>query len=124
MKAPRRQITHESGISTSDALDHYEKHLHLKGNKPRTIVTTMYRLRRFFRGVAKLAVVGLTPAAGGKLYEDFTQSKTQYGQPMSVDSARNTLAEAKTFLSWTVGKRWARVNALAEVRGVGKGSRS
>jgi integrase len=37
-----------------------------------------------------------------------------------VDSARNTLAEAKTFLAWALTKRWARTNALAGVKGVGK----
>jgi site-specific recombinase XerC len=67
-----------------------------------------------------LAVVGLTPTAGQKLYDDFTQAKTKDDRTMSVDSARNTLSEAKTFLAWTVTKRWARTNALADVEGVGK----
>jgi integrase len=119
-KAMRRRLAWESGISVADALDAYDKYLAVKGNKPRTIITSMYRLRRFFGGVSKLALVGLTPAAGQRLYDDFAQTKTQHGRTMSVDSARNTLAEAKTFLAWAVTKRWARANALAEVRGVGK----
>ena len=120
IKVLQRQISRESGVSAGDALDLYEKYLVEKGNKPRTIVTTMYRLRRFFKAVTRLALVGLTPSTGQKLYEEFAGSKTQRGQAMSVDSARNTLAEAKTFLSWAVSRGWARANALADVRGIGK----
>jgi integrase len=120
LRSLRRVLALESGISVADALNAYEKHLAVKGNKPRTVVTTMYRLRRFFGSVGKLAVVGLTPTAGQKLYDDFAQVKTKRGPTMSVDSARNTLAEAKTFLAWAVTKRWARANALAEVKGMGK----
>ena len=119
-KTMRRRLAWESGISAADALDAYEKYLGVKGNKPRTIVTTMYRLRRFFGSVSKLALVGLTPTAGQKLYDDFTQAKTKDERTMSVDSARNTLSEAKTFLAWAVTKRWARTNALFDVKGVGK----
>jgi hypothetical protein len=50
-KTMRRRLAWESGISAADALDAYEKYLAVKGNKPRTIVTTMYRLRRFFGSV-------------------------------------------------------------------------
>jgi integrase len=116
----RRRLTWESGTSAAEALEAYERYLVVKGNKPRTVLTSMYRLRRFFAGVAKLALVGVTPTAGQKLYDDFTQAKTKNGKTMSVDSARNTLAEAKTFLGWAVTRRWARTNALAAVKGVGK----
>lgn len=33
-----------------------------------------------------------------ELYDNFTPGKTKRRQTMSADSARNTLAEAKTFL--------------------------
>ena len=97
------------------------QHLTVKGNKPRTVLTTMYRLRRFF-GKRREAGGDRTEAAlpGKKLYEESVQGKTKRGQPMSVDSSRNALAEAKTFTGWAVTKRWARANALAEVKGVGK----
>ena len=120
MRALRRQLGRESGVSVGDALDAYEEHLAQKGNRPRTIVTTKYRLRRFFKSAVDIAVVGLTPAAGQKLYDAFAQAPTQHGRPMSVDSCRNALAEAKTFLSWARSKGWARTNALDEVRGIGK----
>jgi integrase len=120
IRALRRQLGRESGMSVGDALDAYNKHLAQKGNRPRAIATTMYRLRRFFRSVVNIAVVGLTPTAGQKLYDSFVQTPTQHGRPMSVDSCRNALAEAKTFLSWTRSKGWARTNALDEVQGIGK----
>ena len=46
----------------------------------------MYRLRRFLGSVSKLALVGLSPTAGQKLYEDFTQAKTKDDRTTSVDS--------------------------------------
>jgi integrase len=120
LRVVKRRIVWESGPSAAEALDAYEKYLTLKGNKPVTITTTMYRLRRFFGSVSKLVLVGLTATAGQKLYDDFAQAKTKQGKTMSVDSARNTLAEAKTFLAWSVEKRHARTNALAGVKGMGK----
>lgn len=39
----------------------------------------------------------------------------------AVDTHRNTLAEVKTFFTWTVEKkRWLRANPLADVKGEGK----
>jgi hypothetical protein len=42
---------------------------------------------------------------------------------MSVDLARSTLSEAKTFLAWAVTKRWARTDALARLPRAGGGLR-
>jgi hypothetical protein len=39
---------------------------------------------------------------------------------VSVDSHRNILAEAKSFLKWGAGKKWVVRNPLDEVEGVGK----
>jgi integrase len=112
----KRQQRNEAGISVSQALDRYERWLaevgHKgEGNKPRTVETTLQRLRRFFGEAMKIAVGSLTPACSGKLYEALTGA---------VDSRRNILAEAKTFLRWCRCKGWARTNALEHVQGLGK----
>ncbi len=112
----KRQQRHEGGISVGGALDLYERWLadvgHKgEGNKARTVETTMQRLRRLFEGATKIAVNALTPAAAEKLYDALTGA---------VDSRRNILAEAKTFLRWCSSKGWAKINALEHVQGLGR----
>src|SRR5262245_32261323 len=46
-------------ITVKDALARYEQHMIAKGNKPRSITTTLYRLRSFFTESA-LSVLNLT----------------------------------------------------------------
>ena len=111
-----RQQRQEAGISVGAALDKYERWLaevgHKgEGNKPRTVETTMQRLRRFFAQATKIAVSALTPASAAKLYEALSGA---------VDSRRNILAEAKTFLCWCRSKGWTKTNALESVQGLGK----
>jgi integrase len=116
IQALKRQQRQQSGISVGDALDVYQQWLaevgHKgEGNKPRTVETTMQRLRRFFAPSTKIAVNALTPVSAGKLYEELTGA---------VDSRRNTLAEAKTFLRWCGTKGWTKTNALENVQGLGR----
>jgi integrase len=112
----KRQQRQEAGISLGAALDEYERWLGAvghkgEGNKPRTVETTMQRLRRFFAEATKIAVGALTPVYGARLYEALTGA---------VDSRRNILAEGKTFLRWCRDKGWAKTNALENVQGLGK----
>jgi hypothetical protein len=109
----KRQQKHEAGIDMGAALDIYERWLgevgHKgEGNKPRTVETTMQRLRRFFAEARKIAVGALTPAYAAKLFEALMGA---------VDSRRNILAEAKTFLRSCRDKGWAKTNALERVQG-------
>jgi integrase len=112
----KRQERHQAGISVGGALDVYERWLaevgHKgEGNKPRTVETTMQRIRRLFDGATKIAVNALTTASAEKLYDSLTGA---------VDSRRNILAEAKTFLRWCCSKGWAKINALEHVQGLGR----
>jgi len=112
----KRQERHQAGISVGRALDVYERWLaevgHKgEGNKPRTVETTMQRLRRLFHGTMKIAVNALTPSSAEKLYDSLTGA---------VDSRRNILAEAKTFLRWCREKGWTKINALEHVQGLGR----
>jgi integrase len=112
----RRQQKQQASISVGGALDAYERWLgevgHKgEGNKPRTVETTMQRLRRFFDSTKKIAVSALAPASAEKLYEALTGA---------VDSRRNILAESKTFLRWCCKKGWTKINALEHVQGLGR----
>jgi integrase len=117
MTVLRRRIGRESGISVKDALGAYEKYLAEKGNKPRSIETTMHRLANLFGPVLKLAVVGLTTTGAAKLYEDLTATD---GGPIAIDTKRNALNQGRTFLKWCKAKGHTRINALEDVQGVGK----
>jgi integrase len=57
---------------------------------------------------------------GAELYAGLRRRKAKSGKPLSVDSHRNILAEAKSFLKWCAEKKWVVRNPLDEVEGVGK----
>src|SRR5690349_3962595 len=53
-------------------------------------------------------------------YKALRERTTKYGKPLAVDSHRNILAEARTFLKWCTGKSLLRANPLEGVQGTGK----
>lgn len=104
-----REITVEAAITD------YETYLReVKGNKAASIATTLFRLRRFFwRG--DLELKRITAAWCEKRYIELCQGQ-------AVDTHRNTLAEARTWLRWCAAKPrgWLRGMPLAEVKGQGR----
>jgi integrase len=92
-----------------------------KGNKLKSTVDTRYRLEHFFIDRGAL-LDELTPERCEGLYEDLRTRHTPKlkDRTMAVDTHRNMLAEAKTFLGWCVKKKWLRENPLAAVEGKGK----
>jgi hypothetical protein len=101
-----------------------------KQNKPGSVEDTAYRLGMFFaevgedgavlRGLGDEPLSSITPLKGAALYMGLRRRKAKGGKLLSVDSHRNILAEAKSFLKWCVGKKWIGGNPLDEVEGVGK----
>ncbi|HET6282547.1 MAG TPA: site-specific integrase [Polyangia bacterium] len=101
-----------------------------KQNKPGSVEDTEYRLGMFFvevgedgkvsRRLDDEALSSITPKKGAELYAALRHRKTKSGKPLSVDSHRNILAEAKSFLKWCAGKKWVVRNPLDEVEGVGR----
>jgi integrase len=69
---------------------------------------------------AELPLSGLSSQMCGGYYQALRTRDTKYGKPLAVDSHRNILAEAKTFLNWAVGRGYLRGNPLAGVVGTGK----
>lgn len=109
-----RRIIAETPVSLADALDRYREHLTAKGNKPVTITTTLYRLRRFFVNIEQ-PVGALTPRKCASLYE--TLAKQQ-----KADTQKNTLAEAKTFGRWLVEQNLIRESPVEKIKPIGKRS--
>ena len=62
----------------------------------------------------------LTPQRCTGYYKALRERTTKYGKPLAVDSHRNILAEARTFLKWCTGKGLLRATPLEGVQGTGK----
>jgi hypothetical protein len=56
----------------------------------------------------------LTPSMCIGYYEALRSRTTKYGKALATDSHRNILAEAKTFLKWSVGKGYLPWASLGE----------
>ena len=115
------QVHAASPLTVSDAIEHYRDHLASKNNKPASIDNTTGKMRRFFAPVLDSPLVRVTKARAAALYEELrTVPSERTGKPLSADSHRNMLAEAKTLLNWCVEQRWIGSNPLASVKGIGK----
>lgn len=101
-----------SATTIDEALDAYEKHLIQKGNKPNSYRETLRRMRRFFP-TQTFPLDMLTKRTCERYYEKLAET-------MAVDSHRNYLAEARSFLKWIVQRGWLPRNPLDGVEGKGK----
>jgi integrase len=103
-------------MTVAEAVEKYEAFLKEKGNKPRSIDQTIWRVKRFFDvtdeddGGALSTLSSKTVAA---MYDTLAGV-------LAVDTHRNVLAETKSFLKWCVGRRWLRENPLDGVQGKGR----
>jgi len=105
----------QGGLTVSQALDHYATQLRTNGLREHSIETTLYRLRRLFSPVAWQPLADITPAQAKELFSKLTD--------WSVDTRRNTLAEAKTFCRRVKMKGWTEAKLLDDVGGEGKRKR-
>jgi integrase len=121
IRAVRREFAKEGDKTVKEGLEMYERYLlDDKGNKPGSVEDTMYRLGAFFPD-DEMLLRDLNSRVSAAYYESLRSRKTRLGRSFSVDSHRNILAEAKSFLRWCVRKqKWIVRNPLDEVEGVGK----
>ncbi len=111
-RAILRRLAGEGVLTLEQALERYEKHLQIKGNKQRSIDTTRSRIAMLF---------GDTDVPMSNI--DAGECEHAYGQlqaKVAVDTHRNVLAEAKTFGAWCVKQRIWAPSPLAGLEGVGK----
>src|SRR5450631_2035065 len=108
------------GVTVATAIESYGKHLAAKGLKVGPNAERLRRLRAFFTDQT-VPLSDLTTAKCAALYADLRQRVSPITRrAYSVDSHRNTLAEARMLAKFAVGKRWLRANPLDQVEGLGK----
>jgi integrase len=121
VRSLKRELGEIEEQTIGDTLDKYELYMRDKGNKPKSVGETSRRLRLFFGDVLDLPLRQLDESRAAAVYEKFRTRPTSTGNPPSVDYHRNSLAEAKTFLSWcATKKKWIGANPMEHVEGVGK----
>ncbi len=110
-------------LTVDEAIERYGEYLRDdRGNKPRSCKDTVARLRLFFPRQRTL-LRELTPARCTSMYQNLVKApSSRTRKPLSPDTHRNYLAEAKTFLAWCVQRKHLRANPLKEVQGVGRRS--
>ena len=111
VKRLRLEAHRQLGVTCAKAIDAYVDNLRTNGLKERSIDTTRYRLRKFFEPVLSAPLATLTPARARELFVKLAGS---------VDSRRNTLAEAKTFCRKAKDKGWTDSVLLSDVQGEGR----
>ncbi len=105
--------------TTEDALTAYRAHLVEKGNKPLSIGTAVQAIGMFFPDPIPLHL--LTEKRCAALYEELrTTPRASTRRPPAVDTHRNVLAHAKTFLRWCRKQGWIAEDPLAGVEGIGR----
>jgi integrase len=115
-----REIRKADETTIAEARDEYEMYLRdEKQNKERSYTATLWRLGVFFPDL-EMPLPVLTREKCTDYYKALRDRTTKYGRPLAVDSHRNILAEARTFLKWSVGRGYLRANPLDGVQGMGK----
>ena len=105
------------GLPMAEVLDAFQDHLRTRGNiasrgpnRPRTVETTMGRLRRIF---ATDVISGeLTSKQLGELWASWVETK-------ATDTALNALAQVRTFLGWMERRGWTKAKLGVEIEVVG-----
>jgi integrase len=109
-----------AGVTVKHAIEAYGRYLDDKGLKPGPNAERLRRLRTFFTEEAVL-LSELTTAMCSAFYDALrTRVSPITKRPFSVDTHRNTLAEARMLCKWAVSKRWLRSNPVEAVEGMGK----
>jgi integrase len=120
VRSVNREIRKSEETTIAEAKERYEVYLRdEKQNKERSYTATLWRLGTFFPD-EELCLSALIPSNCASYYTALRTRTTKYGKPLATDSHRNILAEAKTFLKWSVGKGYLRANPLEEMEGTGK----
>jgi integrase len=126
-----RELEAAEERTIDEARDGYMTHQRSdKQNKPGSVDDTEYRLGMFFVEVDGEGRVGrelggdvlssITRELGEELYAGLRRRKAKDGKPLAVDTHRNILAEARSFLKWCTGKKWIERNPLDGIEGVGR----
>src|SRR6188768_1418107 len=120
VRSLNREIKKREETTIAQAKERYEAYLRdEKQNKERSFTATLWRLGIFFPD-PEISLSALTAQKCAGYYQALRFRETKYRKPLAVDSHRNILAEAKTFLKWSVERGYLRTNPLEGVQGTGK----
>lgn len=109
-KAEAEALRQEVSTYTIEhALDDYREHMERKGNRQKSIATTMTRLTNWLAGKA----VAITEPKLKTIYQ-------QRIDATSVDTARNELSEVKTFFRWLVKQKRIKSSPAEGIDGIGR----
>jgi integrase len=119
----RREAAREIGISIDAALVAYEKHVTAKGNRPRSVTSTLERLRSVFAG-HEHRLVALDREDAKRIWADYKQRPTRMKKAPAIDTQMNTLHETRTFMRWCRKEGWCKTaEPFADIEVVGQRSR-
>jgi integrase len=108
------------GITVKHAIEAYGRHLDEKGLKPGPNAERLRRLQSFFTDEALLLSEPTTSSCASYYEALRTRISPTTKRTYSVDTHRNTLAEARMLGKWCVTKRWLRSNPAEGIEGKGK----
>ena len=115
------ELTASQPVTVSAAIDRYQQYLKDKGNKPASYEITPLRLRRFFGSMLGAPLFSLTERRCQALYDGLReQTSERTGKPLSVDTHRAYLADARSFGRWAVKVKLMRTSPVAEIEGMGR----
>lgn len=114
-----RLYTRPVGVKVSEALTEYERFMMTEGakgkpNRPRTVATTIGRLRSLF--VDGDVVTGeITRERGAEMWRSFIETPgPRSGKLPSVDTRVGVLKQSRTFLRWCERRGWLKVTGLLD----------
>lgn len=117
------ELTRARQPSIDELIGQYRQYLIEKGNKAASFDNTPLRLRRFFAPILSETVAVLTESRCESLYMRLrAQISERTGKPLSVDTHRAYLADARTFGGWLVKTKRMLRNPLVTVEGLGRRS--
>jgi integrase len=100
-----REYRRPVGVMMTEALEQYRQHLTTKGNRSRSIDTTVGRVQSLF--TVDVMTGELSPELAARAWERFrTTNGPRSGKTPSVDTQVGVLKQCKTFLRWCQSKAW------------------
>ena len=116
----RKAAEHTRGGTVKQRLVAYRKYMTEKGNKARTIETTISRLTDTFRSVLNLPISQLTPEVAQKISDDLRTYRTKRDSVLADDTRMNMILGARTFGKWCCRRKFLKGESVRRGRGRGQ----
>ena len=112
-KKLERSYKRPVGVPMQQALVEYGQHLGRKGNRARSIDTTIGRIRSLFPDDGLTGEV--TPDNAKRAWENYCSAPgSRSGKVPSTDTKVGVLKQSRTFLRWSEGRGWVKRPGLLD----------